>query len=51
MNDAGVRMLIADPRFRQTVDQIRTDLPTVQRIVWTGDKTDGLPDGERDLRY
>jgi fatty-acyl-CoA synthase len=42
MNDAG---------FRQTVDQIRTDLPTVGKIIWTGDPTDELPDGGRDLHY
>lgn len=51
MNDAGAKALIADPRFRQTVDQIRTDLPTVGKIIWTGDKTGELPDGGRDLRY
>jgi fatty-acyl-CoA synthase len=51
INDAGARALIADPRFRQTVDQIRTDLPTVGKIIWTGDKTGELPDGGRDLGY
>lgn len=51
MNDAGAKALIADPRFRQTVDQIRADLPTVGKIIWTGDKTGELPDGGRDLRY
>jgi fatty-acyl-CoA synthase len=51
MNDAGVRMLIVDPRFRQIVEQIRTDLPTVEKIIWTGDKKNDLPEGGRDLRY
>jgi fatty-acyl-CoA synthase len=51
MNDAGVKALIADPRFRQTVGQIRADLPTVGKIIWTGDQTGELPDGGRDLRY
>ena len=51
MNDAGVKTLIADPRFRQTVDQIRADLPTVGKIIWTGDKTGKLPDGGQDLCY
>jgi acyl-CoA synthetase (AMP-forming)/AMP-acid ligase II len=51
MNDAGAKALVADPRFRQTVDHIRTDLPTVARIIWTGDDASELPDGGRDLRY
>jgi fatty-acyl-CoA synthase len=51
MNDAGVRMLIADPRFRETVDRMRADLPTVEKIIWTGDKKDDLPEEGRDLRY
>ena len=51
MNDAGAKALIADPRFGQTVDQIRTELPTVEKIIWTGDKTGKLPDGGRDVRY
>jgi acyl-CoA synthetase (AMP-forming)/AMP-acid ligase II len=51
MNDAGVKALITDPRFRQTVSQIRADLPTVGKIIWTGDQTGELPDGERDLGY
>lgn len=51
MNDAGVRVLVADPRFRETVDRMRTDLPTVEKIIWTGDRKDHLPEGGRDLRY
>src|SRR3989339_2259579 len=51
LNDAGAKALIADPRFRQTVDQIRADLPTIGKIIWTGDQTGGLPDGGRDLHY
>ncbi|HBB18270.1 MAG TPA: hypothetical protein DCZ97_15190 [Syntrophus sp. (in: bacteria)] len=51
MNDAGARVLIADPRFRETVDRMRADLPTVEKIIWTGDKRDDLPEGGRDLRY
>jgi fatty-acyl-CoA synthase len=51
MNDAGVRVLIADPRFRETVDRMRADLPTVEKIIWTGDKKDDLPEGGRDSRY
>jgi acyl-CoA synthetase (AMP-forming)/AMP-acid ligase II len=51
MNDAGARVLVADPRFRQAVEQIRTDLPTVERIIWTGDRKDNLPGAGRDLRY
>jgi fatty-acyl-CoA synthase len=51
MNDAGAKALIADPRFRPTVDQIRAELPTVEKIVWTGDTTEALPDGGRDLHY
>ncbi|MBM4313083.1 MAG: AMP-binding protein, partial [Deltaproteobacteria bacterium] len=51
MNDAGVRALIADPRFRETVDRMRDDLSTVEKIIWTGGKGDDLPKGERDLRY
>jgi fatty-acyl-CoA synthase len=51
MNDAGARVLIADPRFRETVERIRADLPTLEKIVWTGDETGELPDGGRDVRY
>jgi acyl-CoA synthetase (AMP-forming)/AMP-acid ligase II len=51
MNDAGAKALIADPRFRRTVNQIRTDLPTVGKIIWTGDKADPLPEGGRDACY
>ncbi|MDP1992401.1 MAG: long-chain-fatty-acid--CoA ligase [Syntrophales bacterium] len=51
MNDAGARVLIADPCFRETVDRMRADLPAVEKIVWTGDKTGKLPDGDRDMRY
>jgi acyl-CoA synthetase (AMP-forming)/AMP-acid ligase II len=51
LNDAGARMLIADPRFRETVEMIRTDLPTLEKIVWTGDAAGELPDGGRDVRY
>ncbi len=51
MNDAGVRMLIAEPRFRETVDRMRTDLPTVERFIWTGEETGGLPGGGKDLGY
>src|SRR3989339_182871 len=51
MNDAGARVLIADPRFRETADRMRADLPTVEKIIWTGDKRDDLPEGGRDLRY
>ncbi|MEW6333394.1 MAG: long-chain-fatty-acid--CoA ligase [Thermodesulfobacteriota bacterium] len=51
MNDAGVRVLVADPRFRQSVEQIRADLPTVEKIIWTGDGTVDLPAGDRDLPY
>lgn len=51
MNDAGAKALVADPRFRQTVDQIRADLPTLGKIIWTGDQTGALPDGGRDFHY
>lgn len=51
MNDAGAKALVADPRFAQTVDQIRTALPTVRKIIWTGDKTGEFTDGDLDLRY
>jgi fatty-acyl-CoA synthase len=51
MNDAGAKALIVDPRFRETVDRMRTDLPTVAKIIWTGDKADPLPEAERDVRY
>ena len=51
LNDAGARVLIADPRFRETVERIRADLPTVEKIVWTGDETGELPDRDRDVRY
>ena len=51
VNDAGARVLIADPRFRETVERIRADLPTVEKIVWTGDETGELPAGSRDVRY
>jgi fatty-acyl-CoA synthase len=51
MNDAGVKALIADPRFSQTVAQIRAELPTVEKIIWTGDTESALQDGGQDLRY
>ena len=51
MNDAGVRVLIVDPRFRQIVEQMQNDLPTVEKIIWTGDKKDALPEGSRNVRY
>ncbi len=51
LNDAGARVLIADPRFGETVEKIRADLPTVEKIVWTGDETAELPGGDRDVRY
>ncbi len=51
LNDAGARVLIADPRFRETVERIRADLPTLEKIVWTGDETGELPEGGRDVRY
>src|SRR3989339_2012565 len=46
MNDSGARILIADPRFREMVEQIRTDLPNLAKEVWTGAQKGGLPDGE-----
>ena len=51
MNDAGVRMLIADPRFRETVEKMRADLPTVEKIIWTGDEDGRASGGGRDVRY
>ena len=51
LNDAGARLLIADPRFRETVEMIRADLPTVERIVWTGDERGEFPDGGRDCKF
>jgi fatty-acyl-CoA synthase len=51
MNDAGAKALVADPRFRQTIDSVRTDLPTVGKIIWTGDEVGELPSGDRDLHY
>jgi acyl-CoA synthetase (AMP-forming)/AMP-acid ligase II len=51
MNDAGAKVLIADPRFRETVDRMRADLPAVEKIVWTGDTKGNPPDGDRDISY
>jgi acyl-CoA synthetase (AMP-forming)/AMP-acid ligase II len=51
ISDAGARMLIADPRFRETVDRMRADIPTVEMIIWTGDKRGDLREGRRDLCY
>lgn len=51
MNDAGVRVLIVDPRFGQIVEEIRASLPTVEKIIWTGDGKEVLPEEGRDLRY
>ncbi len=52
LNDAGARMLIADPRFREMVDRMRSDIPTVEKIVWTGnDAGDGIQEADRDCNY
>ena len=51
MNDAGAKALIADPRFREAVDQIRADLPALGRIIWTGENSGGPADGDRDWWY
>jgi fatty-acyl-CoA synthase len=51
LNDAGARVLVADPRFRETVERIRADLPTLEKIVWTGDESGDFSDRDRDVRY
>jgi fatty-acyl-CoA synthase len=51
MTDAGARVLIADPRFSQMVEQIRNDLPMLEAVVWTGEKSEGFPNGEQDFFY
>jgi acyl-CoA synthetase (AMP-forming)/AMP-acid ligase II len=51
MNDAGVRLLIADPKFATTVEQIRGKSPSLGKIVWTGDVADALPAAEIALSY
>ena len=51
MNDAGAKALIAQPRFRPLVDPIRTGIPNVEMIIWTGDTTGGLPDRQVDFSY
>ena len=37
LNDAGARILIADPGFADAVEQIRGNIKTLEKIIWTGD--------------
>ncbi len=51
LNDAGARILIADPRFAGIVAQIRDNISTLEKIIWTGKTTDGLPGLGSDESY
>ncbi|MCK9364458.1 MAG: long-chain-fatty-acid--CoA ligase [Syntrophales bacterium] len=37
LNDAGARLLIASPRFRKTIEQLRGNVPSLEGIIWTGE--------------
>jgi acyl-CoA synthetase (AMP-forming)/AMP-acid ligase II len=51
MNDAGARLLIAEPRFEKTVDQIRASISSLSKVIWTGETVGALPAGKNDLAY
>jgi acyl-CoA synthetase (AMP-forming)/AMP-acid ligase II len=51
LNDAGARILIADPGFKDTVEQIRGNISSLEKIVWTGDLKPGLSAEESDDFY
>ncbi len=51
LGDAGARLLVVDPRFRETVATVRASLPCLERIVWTGAEEGELPAGGREVRY
>ncbi|MHB8772327.1 MAG: long-chain-fatty-acid--CoA ligase [Syntrophales bacterium] len=50
LSDAGARVLVADPRFRETVAKVRAAVPCLERIVWTGAEAGELPAGG-DVHY
>ncbi len=51
LQDAGARILIADPRYMQTVGRVSADLPALERTIWTGDQRENDPGGEGGLNY
>jgi acyl-CoA synthetase (AMP-forming)/AMP-acid ligase II len=51
LNDAGARILIADPKFKDTVAQIRSNTGTLEKILWTGVVKAGSPGAKEDGFY
>jgi len=51
LNDAGAKLLIADPKFAKAVEQIRGNLPGLKKIIWSGDLPGEFPEGLNDLGY
>jgi len=51
LQDAGARILIADPSFRPLVASLGGALPQVEKIVWTGEGGRGGPGEHRDVYY
>jgi len=51
LNDAGAKLLIADPKFAKTVEQIRGNIPSLEKIIWTGNAPGEFPEGKNDLSY
>jgi len=51
MNDAGARLLIAEPRFVKAVGQIRESISSLEKVIWTGESIGDLPSGKNDVAY
>lgn len=51
MNDSGAVLLVSDPKFMQTVQQIRNNIRSLKKTVWTGDSKETIPQGKNDLAY
>ncbi|MHB8091991.1 MAG: long-chain-fatty-acid--CoA ligase [Syntrophales bacterium] len=51
LNDAGAKLLIADPKFAKTVELIRGNISSLGKIIWTGNASGGFPEGKNDRSY
>jgi acyl-CoA synthetase (AMP-forming)/AMP-acid ligase II len=51
LNDAGAKILIADPGFVNAVEQFRGNIKTLEKIIWTGDQKTAFSTDQDDEFY
>lgn len=51
MNDSGAALLVSDQKFIHIVQQVRHNIPSLRKTVWTGDSTEEMPHGKDDPAY